>query len=102
VRHAAIAALPVVGSLASGIRGFRLTEGYTWIDCILNASMLLGGMGQVGALTTTAGKLFASVFAIYSGLMVLAIAGLIAAPVAHRILHRLHLQSEESERPPRG
>src|SRR5882672_793492 len=90
-RHGLLGAALIAGSLLVGVLGYRLSEGLSWIDSLLNASMLLGGMGEVNELHTTAGKLFASGFAIYSGLLVLAVAGLIAAPIAHRILHRLHL-----------
>jgi hypothetical protein len=99
-QHGLLALALIFGSLGVGVLGYRLIEGLSWIDSLLNASMLLGGMGEVSELHTTGGKLFASGFAIYSGLLVLAVAGLIAAPIAHRILHRLHLATRESEPKP--
>jgi hypothetical protein len=63
----------------------------SWIDAILNASMILGGMGPVSELHTAAGKLFASFYALFSGSVFLVVAGIVIAPVAHRFLHRLHL-----------
>ena len=89
-RHGGIALLLLGASLGSGILGYRLTEGLSWIDALLNASMILGGMGPVNQLQTTAGKLFASAYALFSGLAFMATAGILIAPVAHRILHRLN------------
>jgi hypothetical protein len=77
-------------SLAVGVLGFHALEGYSWIDSLLNAAMLLGGMGQISLIVTNGGKVFASVYAIYSGLWVIACTGFILAPVIHRILHHFH------------
>ena len=74
-------------SLGIGITGYMVTEGLSFIDAMLNASMLLGGMGPVTELHTTAGKLFASFYALFSGMIFLIVAGIILAPVAHRLLH---------------
>jgi hypothetical protein len=74
-------------SLGLGIAGYMITEGISFIDAMLNASMLLGGMGPVTELHTTAGKLFASFYALFSGMIFLILAGIIVAPVAHRMLH---------------
>ena len=89
------AALLVGISLALGIIGFRALAGLTWVDSILNASMLLGGMGPVGNLGDTAGKLFASAYALYAGLVFLAVGGLLVAPLLHNVLHRFHLEQDE-------
>jgi hypothetical protein len=94
LRHAGVAGLIVVGSLALGMLGYHQLEGLSWIDSLLNASMLLGGMGPVAPLQTTAGKIFASVYALYSGIIFLAIAGILFAPIFHRIMHRLHLEED--------
>lgn len=88
----------IAGSLAVGMIGYRYLEGMRWIDAYLNAAMLLGGMGPVDPqLRTTAGKLFAGVYALYSGMAVLVVAGLLAAPVFHRFLHRFHLEDDARE-----
>ena len=97
VRHVFAASTVVISSLAIGIIGYHFIEGLTWIDSLLNASMILGGMGPINDLYTTGGKLFASFYALFSGIVFLVIAGVLIAPVAHRFLHRLHL--EESENP---
>jgi hypothetical protein len=89
-RHAAAALLLFAGSLGIGVLGYHELEGLAWIDALLNASMILGGMGPVDALRTEAGKIFASLYALYSGLVVLVVAGVIFAPLLHRLLHRFH------------
>jgi hypothetical protein len=75
--------------------GYRALERLSWLDAFLNAAMLLGGMGPVNTPGTTGGKLFAGLYALYCGLVVLIVAGIILAPVAHRILHRFHLEQDE-------
>jgi len=81
-------------SLAVGMIGYHALERLSWLDAFLNASMLLGGMGPVATPTTDGGKLFAGLYALYCGLMVIIVAGIILAPVAHRILHRFHLEEQ--------
>lgn len=86
-------ALAVVGaSLFIGMVGYHAFEGLGWMDAFLNASMLLGGMGPVNAPGTNGGKLFAGLYALYCGLVVIVVAGVLLAPVAHRILHKFHLE----------
>ena len=95
-RHIAVSLSFVAGSLTIGILGYHFLEHLSWLDALLNASMILGGMGPVDPVKTNPGKIFASMYALYSGLVVLVAAGIIFAPVFHRFLHRFHLQ-EESE-----
>jgi hypothetical protein len=95
--HFILAALIIAGSLLLGIAGYRWLEGLPWIDALLNASMILGGMGPVNGLQTPAGKLFASFYALYSGLVFLVTAGVIFAPLFHRFLHRFHLEDEAGD-----
>ena len=85
----------LVFSLSLGILGYHFLEGLSWIDSLLNASMILGGMGPVAPLQTVAGKLFASFYALYSGAVLLAAVGILAAPIFHRFLHRFHLADDE-------
>lgn len=88
-----VAALAVIVlSLILGMLGYRLTEGMGWLEAFLNASMILGGMGPVDALHSRAGKLFAGIYALYSGLVLVGTAGLLLAPFMHRLLHRFHLE----------
>ena len=85
----------ILFSLGIGMIGYHYFESLSWLDSLLNASMILGGMGPVDALHTTAGKVFASFYALYSGVILLASVGVLAAPFFHRILHRFHLEVEE-------
>ncbi len=94
-RYAGIALALILGSLVLGILGYHFFEGLSWLDALVNASMLLGGMGPVDALHTAAGKLFASFYALYSGIVFLVVAGLLVAPVFHRFLHHFHLEVED-------
>ena len=90
--HVAIAAGIVVVSLAIGIIGYHVFEGLFWIDSTVNAAMILGGMGPVNQLYTNAGKLFAAFYALFSGIVFLAAVAVMLAPVAHRLLHRFHVE----------
>ena len=92
-RHAGFAGLVVAGSLAIGILGYHFLGGLHWIDALVNASMILGGMGPVDALRTNLGKVFASFYALYSGMAFLVVAGVLFTPVFHRLLHHFHLES---------
>jgi hypothetical protein len=95
-RHAGRAFALVAGSLAVGVLGYHYLEDLQWIDALLNAAMILGGMGPVNEVHTVAGKIFASVYALYSGLIVLVAAGILFAPIFHRFLHRFHLDTDEA------
>ena len=77
-------------SLALGIWGYEYLENLPWRDAFLNAAMLMGGMGPVDAPKTDGGKVFAGLYALYAGLVFLAAAGLVFAPMLHRVLHRFH------------
>lgn len=90
LRHGGIVALLVAFSLALGMAGYARFEHLGWLDAFLNAAMLLGGMGPVDLPKSAGGKLFAGVFALYSGLVFLIAAGLLLAPVMHRVLHKFH------------
>ena len=91
LRHSAAALGIVVFSLLLGMSGYVYFEALSWTDAFLNAAMLLGGMGPVNAPMTEGGKLFAGSYALYAGLVFLVVAGILAAPVVHRVMHRFHL-----------
>ena len=91
--HAGVAFGIVLGSLGIGILGYHFLGGLAWIDALVNAAMILGGMGPVDALHTNAGKMFASFYALYSGIVFLLAVGLIFAPRFHRILHHFHMET---------
>ncbi|MCC6567918.1 MAG: hypothetical protein IT315_01635 [Anaerolineales bacterium] len=95
MRNGLIGLLLVFFSLIVGMLGYRFTEHLSWIDSLLNASMILSGMGPVNPVQTNAGKFFASFYALYSGIVPLAAAGVLAAPIFHRFLHHFHLEDEK-------
>lgn len=94
-RPALFALLLVLLSWFGGALAYRELEGFTWIDAIYNAAMILGGMGPADPIKTEAGKWFASFYALYSGVVFLVVAGLVFAPWAHRLLRRYHLEKGE-------
>jgi hypothetical protein len=95
--HGMAALAVMIAALGIGILGYHLTEGFSFLDSLLNASMILGGMGPVDPLTSVPAKLFASFYALFAGVAFLAIAGVLIAPVAHRFLHHLHLAVEDND-----
>ncbi len=90
--HFLVALAAIGASLGIGAAGYHFLEKLPWIDALLNASMILGGMGPVDAIRTPAGKLFASFYALFSGVVFLVIVGLLMVPIGHRLLHSLHLE----------
>ncbi len=92
----AIALALVVASLLVGMLGYHQFEGLQWIDAFVNAAMLLGGMGPVDRPGTFDGKLFAGLYALYCGLAVILIAGILLSPLAHRMLHRFHVEGPKA------
>lgn len=90
----------VVTALAIGMAGYMGFEGMSLVDAFVNAAMILSGMGPMGPLATTAGKIFAGLYAIFSGLLIFGIAGIALAPVFHHILHRFHVQDDTRENAP--
>ena len=95
--HFSIATIILLLSLGLGVAGYYLTEGLSLIDSTLNASMILGGMGPVDCIKTPAGKLFASFYSLFSVIIFLAVVGIIIAPIAHRLLHKLHLTTNNEK-----
>jgi hypothetical protein len=75
--------------------GYRSTEDMNWIDAFVNASMILSGMGPLDQPKTYSGKLFAGLYALYSGLILILASGIVLAPVVHRLFHRFHLEEEK-------
>ena len=87
-----LAALIILFVLLIGIVGYHLLGGLDWIDSLLEASMILGGMGPVNPITTTSAKLFASAYALFSGLVFIGLMGIMLTPVIHRIMHKFHVK----------
>ena len=95
IRHATLALLILLFSLGLGVVGYRVTDGFSWIDALLNASMILGGMGPVDQLTNAGAKVFASAYALFSGLVFIAVMGVVFSPILHRMLHKFHLDEKD-------
>jgi hypothetical protein len=87
----------IVAALAIGMAGYMGFEGMDLVDAFANAAMILSGMGPLSPLHSEGGKIFAGLYAIFSGLLIFGIAGLILAPIFHRLLHRFHMEEEEKE-----
>jgi len=96
-RFLALSAGIILVSLGIGVLGYHYLENLSWIDSLLNASMILGGMGPVAPLNTIAGKLFASFYALFSGMVFLVAVGVLIAPVFHRFLHHFHIEMDEED-----
>jgi len=90
----ALAVVLIVLSLGVGMMGYHGFEHLSWIDAFLDSAMLLGGMGPVTTPVSYSGKLFAGLYALYCGLLVILVTGIVLAPVAHRLLHRLHVEDK--------
>ena len=92
--HALIGLVAIAIALGIGVLGYHLLGHLGWIDSLLNASMILGGMGPVDPLKSSTAKIFASFYALFSGLAFIGIASLMIAPFAHRLLHRFHIEAK--------
>ena len=82
-------------SLLLGVLGYHFICDLPWVDSILNSSMILAGMGPVDIMTTDSAKLFASFYALYSGIAFLSTMGLFLVPFLHRLMHRFHLENDK-------
>jgi hypothetical protein len=97
VKFATIAFMVIGVALGIGILGYHFIARFSWIDSLLNASMILGGMGPVGDLPSAAAKVFASFYALFSGLVFISVMGIVLAPAAHRALHLFHMDEEDQK-----
>jgi hypothetical protein len=79
-------------ALGIGMMGYHYLEHLPWLDAFVNAAMILSGMGPLVPLQTSAGKFFAGCYALFSGLLFLTVAGIILAPIGHRLMHKFHLE----------
>lgn len=91
----AIALALIALALAIGITGYHRLGGFGWVDSLLEASMILGGMGPVNTLTGDGVKIFASLYALFSGLIFIAVLGVVLSPIVHRFLHKFHVDEDE-------
>jgi hypothetical protein len=93
--HFASSLLAAAAALVIGIVGYHFIAGFDWVDSLLNASMILGGMGPVDPLKSDGAKVFASLYALFSGLVFIGLLGVLLAPFIHRVMHKLHMDYEE-------
>ena len=94
-RHGLLALGIVAFGLGIGVLGYHWLAHLSWVDSLLNASMILGGMGPIDPLPTNAAKLFASFYALFSGLAFVGLVSVLLAPFVHRMLHRFHAEERE-------
>jgi hypothetical protein len=92
--HLALGGAGIIVAVAIGIVGYHVLAKLPWVDSFLNAAMILGGMGPVDKLETTPAKLFAAFYALFSGLVFIALMGIVLAPWAHRVMHRFHMDED--------
>jgi hypothetical protein len=90
-----LASLLVLLGVGVGVLGYHYFAGFRWIDSLLNACMILTGMGPVGELPNNTAKLFASCYALFSGLIFISVMALLLSPVMHRLLHAFHIAEED-------
>ncbi|HVT02215.1 MAG TPA: hypothetical protein VHL58_02440 [Thermoanaerobaculia bacterium] len=95
VLHLAVAVSAISIALLAGVVGYHYFARLPWIDSLLNASEILGGMGPVDVLKTDGAKLFASFYALFSGLVFIGVLGVLTAPFVHRVMHKLHIDEED-------
>ncbi len=100
--HRFLLALALAGgmlgcSLSLGVLGYHFIAGLRWVDALLDASMILSGMGPVSPLASDSAKVFASVYALFSGVVFISSTGILLAPVFHRVLHRFHIEQRDSD-----
>ena len=80
-----------------GATGYRILDGLPWLDAVLNAAMILTGMGPIAPISTPAAKVFATFYALFSGVFFLSMVAVLLAPALHHLLHRFHLDLRERE-----
>ena len=92
--HAAVSFAIIAAALFIGMAGYHFLDSLGWTDSFLNASMILGGMGPVNPLHTTAAKWFAGTYALFAGLVFISVTGLVLAPFLHRLMHHFHIEDD--------
>ena len=97
--HFSVSARVVFFALGVGVLGYHFIAGFDWVVALLNASMILAGMGPIGDLNTDGAKVFASAYALFSGLVFISISAILFAPVVHRVLHAFHINDKQKPTP---
>lgn len=96
IRNGLIGLLLITIALGVGVIGYHVFEPMSWIDAFLNASMILSGMGPATVLTATSGKIFAGIYALFSGLAFIGIVAIMLSPIIHKFFRKIHLESKNS------
>lgn len=96
-RNSIFALAAILLSLYIGMWGYHHYENMSWIDAFVNAAMILSGMGPMGELKTYGGKMFAGLYALYSGLFFIGVIALIAAPIVHQFFYRMHIETSRKD-----
>lgn len=91
----AVALALILVALIIGLAGYHFIAGFNWLDSLLEASMILGGMGPIKELPTDAAKVFASIYALFSGLIFIGVMGIVLGPLVHRIMHKFHVDEKD-------
>ena len=91
----AVALCLILFALMIGIAGYHILAGFNWVDSLLEASMILGGMGPIKELPNDTAKIFASIYALFSGLIFIGVMGIVLGPVVHRIMHKFHVDEKD-------
>lgn len=91
-----MAAALIAFSLGLGILGYHCIAELSWVDSLLNASMILSGMGPVNALNTDGAKLFASAYALFSGVVFIMATGVLLSPIFHHVLYKFHIEEKDT------
>jgi hypothetical protein len=97
LRNGGLAVTIISVSLVIGVSGYHWIAGLPWVDSFLNASMILGGMGEVDVLETSGAKIFAGCYALYAGMIFLVVGAVLLTPVLHRVLHRFHWEADQAK-----
>lgn len=98
LRYTCFSFLLLGTSLGIGVVGYHYLNELNWLDSLLNASMILTGMGPIDSMKNDEAKLFASFYAIFSGVAFLSIVAVFLSPIVHRFLHRMHLDEPSDTR----
>jgi hypothetical protein len=85
----------ILVALSVGIASYHFIAGFNFVDSLLEASMILGGMGPVRELANDGAKIFASIYALFSGVIFIALMGIILSPIAHRVMHKFHIDEKD-------
>ena len=94
-RYSLLALILVVFSVSMGTFGYHHFADLSWLDSFHMACMILTGMGPVAEMPSSAAKLFSSIYALYSGIAFLSITAVFFAPIIHRVMHILHVESNK-------